>query len=94
MTNFPIGRWLLVGIAILGLALFVPVVSAHGNDTVTDAPPYDGTADEWTKWMETQMTAHMGPGSVEWMESHMGATVEEMGRGMANDGTMSGYGHC
>ncbi len=47
--------------------------------------------------MEAQMTEHMGPGSVEWMESHMGATVDEMAQDMADDdynGGMYGQGHC
>lgn len=94
MTNHTLKPLLLVVIAVIGLALVVPVVSAHGNDTGTDVPPYDGSAEEWTDWMETHMTAHMGPGSVEWMESHMGVTVEEMGQDMADDGTMNGYSHC
>jgi hypothetical protein len=47
--------------------------------------------------MEGQMTEHMGPGSVEWMESHMGVTVDEMAQDMADDGYnggMYGQGHC
>ncbi|MFC7130503.1 hypothetical protein [Haloferax chudinovii] len=93
MTTFKIGRWLLVALAIVGLAVAAPVVSAHGNDTTADdAPPYNGTATEWTAWMESQMTDHMGPGAVEWMESHMGVTVDEMGQDMADDGRMGGYG--
>ncbi|MDS0474643.1 hypothetical protein [Natrinema sp. 1APR25-10V2] len=100
MTNFTIGRWLLVALAIIGLAFVAPVVSAHGNETTAnDAPPYDGnaTADDWAAWMEAQMTEHMGPDSVEWMESHMGATVDEMAQDMADDdynGGMYGQGHC
>jgi hypothetical protein len=98
MTNLNIGRWLLVAVAIIGFALAIPVVSAHGTDTaVDDAPPYDGTGDEWATWMETQMNEHMGPGSVEWMESQMGLTVEEMGQDMADDnynGGMYGQDHC
>ena len=98
MTNFTIGRWLLVAVAIAGLALAIPVVSAHGTDApADDVAPYDGTADEWATWMETQMNEHMGPGSVEWMESQMGLTVEEMGQDMAGgdyNGGMYGQGHC
>ena len=94
-----IGRWLLVVLAIVGLAFAAPLVSAHGNDTAADdAPPYDGTAAEWAAWMEAQMTEHMGPGSVEWMESHMGVTVDEMAQDMADgdydDYGMYGQGHC
>ncbi|MFC6987560.1 hypothetical protein ACFQJD_02200 [Haloplanus sp. GCM10025708] len=106
MTNFKLGRWLLVALAIVGLAFAAPVVSAHGNDTTADDAPTDNTtADEWATWMEAQMTEHMGPGSVEWMESHMGVTVNEMAQDMADeehhdgddddhDGGMYGQGHC
>ncbi|WP_435158560.1 hypothetical protein [Haladaptatus sp. DFWS20] len=98
MTNFNIGRWLLVALAIVGLAFAAPVVTAHGNETTADdAPPYDGNAADWAAWMEAQMTDHMGPGSVEWMESHMGVTVDEMAQDMADDdysGGMYGQGHC
>lgn len=97
MTTLRIGRWLLATLAIVGLVFAAPVVSAHENGPVaSDAPPYDGTADEWTAWMESHMTDQMGPGAVEWMESHMGVTVDEMGREMADDGQMTadGYGGC
>jgi hypothetical protein len=106
MTNFELGRWLLVALAIVGLAFAAPVVSAHGNDTTADdAPPSDETTDDWAAWMEAQMTEHMGPGAVEWMESHMGVTVDEMARDMADEeyhngaetgsnGGMYGQGHC
>ncbi|SNZ03690.1 hypothetical protein SAMN06269185_0344 [Natronoarchaeum philippinense] len=100
MTNFKLGGWLLVALAIVGFAFAAPVVSAHGtNTTADDAPPYDrnATADDWAAWMEGHMTDHMGPSSVEWMESHMGVTVDEMAQDMAdddyNDG-MYGQDHC
>ena len=87
MTNFKLGRWLLVALAIVGLVFAAPVVSAHGTDTTPDDAPADNaTAGEWATWMEAQMTEHMGPGSVEWMESHMGVTVDEMAQGMADEG--------
>jgi hypothetical protein len=107
MTNFELGRWLLVALAIVGLAFAAPVVSAHDNDTTADDAPTDNaTADDWATWMEAQMTEHMGPGAVEWMESHMGVTVDEMAQDMADeeyhdgaddddhDGGMYGQGHC
>jgi len=98
MTNFKLGGWLLVALAIIGLAFAAPVVSAHGTDTTADDAPTDNaTADDWAVWMEAQMTEHMGPGSVEWMESHMGVTVDEMAQDMADDdynGGMYGQGHC
>ncbi len=98
MTEIKLGRWLLVALAIVGLAFAAPVVSAHGNDTTADDAHTDNaTADDWATWMEAQMTEHMGPGSVEWMESHMGVTVDEMGQAMADGehrGGMHGQGHC
>ncbi|MDL5363210.1 hypothetical protein [Halalkalicoccus sp. NIPERK01] len=98
MTTFKLGRWLLVALAIVGLAFAAPVVSAHGNETTADdAPPYDGTTADWAAWMEGHMTEHMGPGAVEWMESHMGVTVDEMAQDMGDDdynGGMYGQGHC
>ncbi|WP_436926693.1 hypothetical protein [Halosimplex amylolyticum] len=106
MTTFKLGRWLLVALAIVGLAFATPVVSAHGNDTTADdAPANNATADDWATWMEAQMTEHMGPGAVEWMESHMGVTVDEMAQDMADEeyhdraddeyhGGMYGQGHC
>ena len=91
MTTIRIGRWLLVVLAVVGLAVVAPVVSAHGNGpTADDAPPYDGTAADWAAWMEAQMTEHMGPGAVEWMEAHTGVTVEEMARDVADDDHMAG----
>ena len=96
MTTYNVGRWLLVGIAIFGLALLAPVVSAHGTGpTADEAPPYNATAEGMATWMEAPMTDHMGPGAVEWMEAHMGVTVDEMARGMA-DGNYDDhprYGH-
>jgi len=107
MTNFTLGRWLLVALAIVGLAFAAPVVSAHGDDATADDAPTDNAiaADEWATWMEAQMTEHIGPGSVEWMESHTGVTVDEMARDMADEeyhdgadaryhGGMYGQGHC
>ena len=98
MTNFKLGRWLLVALAIVGLAFAAPAVSAHDNATTADDAPTDNaTADEWATWMEAQMTEHMGPGSVEWMESHMGVTVDEMAQDVADDYDNHGrygQGHC
>ena len=98
MTNIRLGRWLPVALAIVALAFAAPVVSAHGDETTAnDAPPDNATADEWATWMEAQMTEHMGPGAVEWMESHMGVTVDEMAQDMAEDNYnrgMYGQGHC
>ena len=100
MTNVKLGGWLLVALAIVGLVLVPGLAGAHGNETTgDDAHPSDGTDDDWAAWMTGHMTDHMGPGSVEWMESHTGVTVDGMARDVAdddhdhNDGT-DGQGHC
>ncbi|WP_254533354.1 hypothetical protein [Natrinema gelatinilyticum] len=98
MTNFKLGRWLLVALAIVGFAVAAPVVSAHGTETAADdVPPFDGTADDWADWMGTHMTEHMGPDGVDWMEDHTGVTVGEMAQDMTHDnynGGIGGQGHC
>lgn len=92
MTEPNLRTWLLVALAVVALAVAAPAVAAHGNDSATtDAPPDDGTADDWASWMDDHMTDHIGPGSVEWMESRMGVTVDEMARDMA-DGAHDHYG--
>ena len=102
MTNYTTGRWLLVALALVGLVFAAPVVSAHGGETNGDDATADDAAADWAAWMEAQMTEHMGPGAVEWMESHMGVTVGEMAQDMADGdhdrgmygGGMYGQGHC
>ncbi|WP_336134706.1 hypothetical protein [Natronomonas amylolytica] len=90
MTNRKLGGWLLVALAIVGLAFAAPVVSAHGdeptqgNETVAGEMAESDTAG-WAAWMEGRMTDHMGPGAVEEMESHTGMTVDEMAQEMADD---------
>lgn len=103
MTNRNLGRWLLVAIAIVGLAFAAPVVSAHGdeptqgNETAADEMPADGDAADWAAWMDGHMTDHMGPDAVDEMEAHMGVTVDEMAQDMADDNHtaagMNGQGH-
>lgn len=98
MTTFDIGRWLFVTLAILALAIAAPSVAAHGNDSAPGGTSSDdGTAADWASWMEDHMTDHMGPGSVAWMESHMGTTVDEMAADMADadhrPGTHAGQSH-
>lgn len=97
MTNRNPGRWLLVVLAIAGLGLAAPVVSAHGdeptegNETVTDGEAVDRAA-----WMGGHMTDHMGPDAVDEMESRMGVTVDETAQEMADDDhtpEMNGRGH-
>lgn len=97
MTNLTIGRWLLVVLALIGLVFAAPMVSADGNETAADDARSNDAAADWAAWMEAQMTEHMGPGAVEWMEAHMGVTVDEMARNMADGGHgasgMYGQGH-
>ncbi|NHX37785.1 MULTISPECIES: hypothetical protein [Halolamina] len=103
MTNFKLGRWLLVALAIVGLAVAAPAVSAHGdepgqgNETAADGMPVDGDAADWATWMEGHMTDYMGPNAVDEMESHMGVSVDEMAREMADEEHtstgMNGQGH-
>lgn len=100
MTNRNPGRWLLVTLAIVGLAFVAPIVSAHGdepaqgNETAADGMPVDDDAAGWAAWME----GHMGPNAVDEMESYMGVTVDEMAHDMADDNHttagMNGQGHA
>ncbi|QGN06449.1 hypothetical protein Hrd1104_03495 [Halorhabdus sp. CBA1104] len=104
MTNVKLSRWLLVAIAIVGLAVALPMVSAHGNETTAgDAAPPNETADEWGPWMDDHMTQHMGAGAAEWMESQMDGTVDEMAEADHDRGPvehdhsavgMGGQSHC
>ncbi len=78
--NSTLGRWLLVTLAIVGLAVAVPAVGAHGdeptqtNETVATENPNVNNTTDWPPWLEAHMTAHMGPAATEWMESHMGVS--------------------
>lgn len=90
MTNRNLGRWVLVTLAIVGLAFAAPVVGAHGdeptpgNETDADGMPADGDVADWAAWMDGHMTDHMGSNVVGEMESHMGVTVDEMARDVAD----------
>ncbi|WP_049981140.1 hypothetical protein [Halolamina rubra] len=91
MTTTNLGRWLLVAIAIVGLAAAAPAVSAHGDDTAhgnataAGETPAHGDEAGWPAWMEGHMADYMGPDTVGEMESHMGATIDEMAQWMAGD---------
>ena len=91
MTNRNLGWWLLVALAIGGLAVAAPAVSAHGdeptqeNETAAVEMPVDTDATDWAAWMDGHMTDDMGPATVEEMESHMGVTVDEMAQNVADD---------
>ena len=91
MTNRNLGRWLLVALAIVGLAFAAPGVSAHGDEptqgteTAADGMPVDGDAEAWAAWMEGHMIDHMGPDAGNQMSAHTGEAVGEMPQGMADD---------
>ena len=99
MSNRNLGRWLLVALAIVGLAFAAPVVSAHGdeptqgNETAADQVSTNADAEEWAVWMEGHMTDHMGPNSVDEMETYMGVTVDEMAQDMADGNYTTGGIH-
>lgn len=100
MTTNTAGRWLLVALAVVGLALAATAVGAHGNDTTTatphdatDAAPYDGTAEEREHWMERRMTEHADAGSVDRTGSHVGVTTGETARGVADGDHDHATGH-
>jgi len=81
-----VGRWLLVTLALLGLGLAVPVVSAHDGDpvgvdeTVDAEPPVVGQADR-AAWMD----AHMSTDTLAPRGWHMRPPVEEMAQHMGID---------
>lgn len=85
MTKFTIAGWLLVAIAVVGLALAIPAVSAHGPGPLAgDASADNETATDGPGWMGPNAGEHMSPASLEWMAQHMGMTVEELTRHMAD----------
>jgi hypothetical protein len=82
--NTTLGRWLVVTLAVVGLALAVPAVGAHGDDptptnetAAAETPTNDTTV--WPDWMAD----HMGSAATEWMESHMGVTGNDSTQGVA-----------
>lgn len=99
MTNRNLGRWLLVALAIIGLAFAAPAVSAHvdelsqGNETVADEMPADGDTAEWA----TRMDGHMAPNDVDEMGAHMGVNVDIMTQDVSNENhtgaKIHGQGH-
>lgn len=93
MTNFTIAGWLLVAIAVVGLALAIPAVSAHGPGPLAgDASADNDAATDRPGWMGPNAGDHMGPASMEWMAQHMGMTVEELTRLMADGGHVGDHG--
>ncbi|WP_340100977.1 hypothetical protein [Salinibaculum salinum] len=105
--NSTLGRWLLVTLALVGLALAVPAVAAHGdgptqanettqtNTTMTAETPAVNTTADWPTWMEDHMATHMGPAATEWMESHMGVNRDDSAQAAAghhwNDDTRDSH---
>lgn len=67
MTTRYLGRWLLVALAIVGLAIATPAVSAHGdepvetNETAADEMPGTDATDDWATWMDSHMSDSAGP---------------------------------
>lgn len=102
MTTITAGRWLLVALVIVGLALAATAVSAHGTDTTTDLPhngtdasPYSGSAAEWDGWMESHATGHGGHGTgVHFHGAHTDdARRDDTHRDDAHGGGVQGNGH-
>lgn len=99
MTTTETRRWLLVAVAIVGLALAATAVGAHETGTTTDHAddgatadhPHNWTHEEWGDRMENHMTEHAGPGSVAWTEEHAGVAVEGTAPHVG-DGTHIGHG--
>lgn len=89
MQSIPLSGLLLA--VVVGVVLTAAVATAH--DTTPTAPPANGTPGDWATWMEAHATDHMGPGAIDWMESHMGTSLEEMARDMAADDGAS-PAHC
>lgn len=82
--------WLIVLLALLGLSLIAPAVSAH--ETAPSGNDLD--VGDRTAWMESHMTQHLGPDGTAWMEAQMGHTVDEMGRFMSNGGSGANARGC
>lgn len=102
MTNMKLGPWLLVALAVVGLAFAAPAVSAHDDEPVQgNETAADGDVGDWAVWMEAHMTDHMGADAVDEMGSHMGVTIDEMESHMgvtadegAHEMTDDGHAHA
>lgn len=96
MTNRTLGRWLLVALAIAGLAFAAPAVSAHGdepvpeNGTAVDGVPADGDVADWETRIDGHMTEFPWPDGLDETESHTGVTVGETAQGMSDDAYTTG----
>ncbi|MFB6095173.1 MAG: hypothetical protein ABEJ71_01820 [Halodesulfurarchaeum sp.] len=82
-------------LAVVGLLLAVPAVSAHGGDG-DFTPPYaetntnpttNTTTTNATEAWAAYMLSRMGPAHVAWMEEQMGLSLEEMASFMAEHAT-------
>ncbi|CCQ33162.1 hypothetical protein HLRTI_002707 [Halorhabdus tiamatea SARL4B] len=73
--------WLLVGIAILGVLLAVPLISAHGDGIAPEEPSENSTEQDREDEQRVRMPAHDAThpdGSViERMTAHMGVNASE-----------------
>lgn len=107
MNNRIPGRWLLVALAIAGLALAAPAVTAHDdaststNETSTRDAPSDGSGVDPTGWMADRMADHLGPETAEPMWFHGSGPTDESSRHVTDEeddhnratGGMHGSGH-
>ncbi|ACV11311.1 hypothetical protein Huta_1135 [Halorhabdus utahensis DSM 12940] len=73
--------WFLVGIAILGVVIAVPLISAHGDGITVDEPHENGTEqdrhDDQRIRMHAYGPSHPDGNTTAWMAAHMGMTEIE-----------------
>ncbi|WEL20534.1 hypothetical protein [Halorhabdus sp. BNX81] len=81
MSETNAGTWLLVGIAILGVLLAVPLISAHGDGIAPEEPSENWTEQERHDDQPVRMPAHdltHSDGNVTtWMAAHIGINASE-----------------
>lgn len=89
MSETNAGTWLLVGIAILGVLVAVPLISAHGDGIAPEEPSENWTEQDRHDEQPIRMPAHgetQPDGNVTtWMAAHMGINASEWQS--AHDGT-------
>lgn len=81
MSETNAGTWLLVGIAILGVLIAVPLSSAHGNGIAPDEAHENWTEQDHHDEQRVRMPAHGAThpdgSAIEWMATHMGVNASE-----------------
>ncbi|UTF52054.1 hypothetical protein [Natronosalvus rutilus] len=108
MISTTLGRWLLVAIAVVGLAVAVPLVGAHGNDTAGNDTATETDGADWIAWMighvngDGDHAGSHGAGMHETgthgtgMDSHASGSIDDMNQHMAgthDDGQVHGQGN-